>query len=349
MGDAEQLKRRTRIIGRHEIEHGLDMYLTNWSYLRAIAVTEHTSHKAYPAGELTLGKRINFWILPNQGWFEASLSLLSSPHFYNMVVLRSIWVWFSISALILLWAPMMGIVYLVDRDPGKYRTGRMFRRLGAAMTRANPLWQFVITGNFPANMRNPYLVISNHQSVADIPVLSLLPWDMKWVGKKSVFSLPILGWMMRLSRDIPVDRTSVRSRAKVFIDSKDRLKHGVSVFIFPEGTRSPDGRIQPFSDGPFSLAIKHGVPILPIALDGTFNALPKKSWKFRVKSDIKIHVLDPVDVAGLGLKAPELRDHVRRQIVEKVASWRHVDVADVDSLLSQVNETDQVYAKGSGV
>lgn len=223
----------------------------------------------------------------------------------------------------------------------------MFRRLGATMTRANPLWHFVISGNFPTNMRNPYLVISNHQSVADIPVLSLLPWDMKWVGKKSIFSLPILGWMMKLSRDIPVDRTSLRSRAKVFIDSKDRLRKGVSVIIFPEGTRSPDGQIQPFSDGPFSLAIKHGVPILPLALDGTFDALPKKSWKFTVKSDIKIHVFDPVDVSELGMKASDLRDHVHNLIVEKVASWRAVGVSDVVPLSSGAEQTEEILAQAS--
>ncbi|GMQ81487.1 MAG: lysophospholipid acyltransferase family protein [Rhodothermia bacterium] len=243
----------------------------------------------------------------------------------------------------------MGVVYLLDRDPGKYKTGRTFRRLGAAMTRANPLWQFVITGNFPTNMRNPYLVISNHQSIADMPVLSLLPWDMKWVGKKSIFSLPIVGWMMRLSRDIPVDRTSLRSRAKVFIDSKDRLKHRVSVIIFPEGTRSPDGQIQAFSDGPFSLAIKHGVPILPLAVDGTFDALPKKSWKFRVKSDIKIHVFDPVEVTESGLRAPALRNHVRNLIVEKIASWRSVDVADVDPLSSDIETADKILDQGAAV
>ena len=199
-----------------------------------------------------------------------------------MVILRSIWVWFSISALIVLWAPIMGFVYILDRDPGKYRTGRMFRRLGATMTRANPLWHFVISGNFPTNMRNPYLVISNHQSVADIPVLSLLPWDMKWVGKKSIFSLPILGWMMKLSRDIPVDRTSLRSRAKVFIDSKDRLRKGVSVIIFPEGTRSPDGQIQPFSMARSASPSNTAFPFYPSPSMGHLMPYPRKVGNSRL-------------------------------------------------------------------
>ena len=236
----------------------------------------------------------------------------------------------------------MGISYLFDKDPGKYATGRWFRRLGATMTRANPLWHVVISGSYPVDIRNPYLVIGNHQSIADIPVLSRLPWDMKWVGKESIFSLPVLGWMMRLSRDIPVDRSSVRSRAQVFFDAKDRMTKKVSVLIFPEGTRSPDGLIHDFSHGPFSLALKMGVPILPIALDGTFNALPKKTWKFGEKSNIRIHVFEPIDVAEWEKNAAGLCDHVRKLIVDKVASWRNVNETDVDYLLSDVENQKAV-------
>lgn len=230
----------------------------------------------------------------------------------------------------------MYITYLFDRDEGKYNTGRIFRRLGAAMTYANPLWKLRITGTFPENMRNPYLVVANHQSVADIPLMSRLPWDMKWVGKQSLFTLPVLGRMMRWARDIPVERENRRSRAQAMIDSKDRLSKNVSVIIFPEGTRTPDNRIHPFSDGPFSLAIKQGVPILPIAIDGTFDALPKNTWKFGVKSDIRIHVFDPVSTDTPGRNAHDLSVQVRDQIVDKVAEWRRVSRSEVSSEPTQL-------------
>ncbi len=241
----------------------------------------------------------------------------------------------------------MGISNLLDKDPGKYRTGRWFRRLGAAMTRTNPLWHIDITGKIPANMRLPYLVIGNHQSLADIPVVSRLPWEMKWVGKKSLFSLPLLGWMMRLSRDIPVDRTSRRSRAQVFIDAKDRIGKRVSVLIFPEGTRSPDGRIHAFSEGAFSLALKLGVPVLPIVVDGTFDAIPKNNWKFGSRSDIRIHIFDPVDVTEWKRNTSGLCKHVRDMIVAKAASWRNVDPSEVDALESDLSEPDEILLQGS--
>jgi 1-acyl-sn-glycerol-3-phosphate acyltransferase len=137
--------------------------------------------------------------------------------------------------------------------------------------------------------------------------------------------------MMRLSRDIAVDREDRRSRARVFLQAGERFRNRVSVIIFPEGTRSPDGRVRAFSKGPFSLALREHIAILPIAVDGTFDALPKRSWKFRVASDIRIHVFEPVELAGWEHDADGLRRHVRTLIVEKIAAWRGVPVSEVDA------------------
>ena len=125
--------------------------------------------------------------------------------------------------------------------------------------------------NYPADVRNPYLVVSNHQSLADIPILSRLPWDMKWVGKKSLFDLPVLGWMMFLARDIPVDRTNRRSRAQVFLESRDRLENKVSVIIFPEGTRVKSGDIRSFESGTSMIALKNKAPVIPVYIKGNYK------------------------------------------------------------------------------
>lgn len=227
----------------------------------------------------------------------------------------------------------MFVTHLFDRDEWKYATGRQFRRLGAWMAGANPIWDVHITGNYPENIRNPYVVVCNHQSFTDIPVVSRLPWDMKWVGKAETFKLPILGWMMRISRDIPVQRDDRRSRAEVMIETKKRLDGKMSVMIMPEGTRSPDGRVHEFNDGAFKLAMKLGVPVLPLALDGTFDALPRSGWKFGPPCTIHLHVFPPVDVTRFD-DGTELTRHVRDMIVHKIAEWRGVPVFEVDALVA---------------
>jgi len=248
-----------------------------------------------------------------------------------MVLIRSAWTWLSITVLILVWVPVMAITRLFDRDSGHYRTGHMFRRLGSAMVAASPIWSVEISGHYPDDPREPFVVVCNHQSLADIPFISRLPWDMKWVGKEATFKLPVLGWMMRLSDDIPVKRTDRRSRARVFIDAMDRLDKRVSVMIMPEGTRTPDGRVRRFNDGAFKLAIRKGVRVLPLAIDGSFDALPKGGWKFGQKSTIRLHVFDPVDPGDFGNDGTVVTRHVRSMIVRQVAEWRGADPEEVDA------------------
>jgi 1-acyl-sn-glycerol-3-phosphate acyltransferase len=248
-------------------------------------------------------------------------------------VLRSAWAWLSITVLIIVWIPVMAITHLLDRkDPGKYATGRQFRRLGYLMAAANPAWSIQISGSYPESMRNPYVVVCNHQSLADIPIVSRLPWDMKWVGKASLFKLPVLGWMMRVAGDIPVSRGDRRSRAQVMIDTKERLQQKVSVMIMPEGTRSPDGRVGEFNDGAFKLALKLGIPVLTIAIDGSFDALPKNGWMFGEGSPIHLHVFDPILPEEWIEDGTALCEHVRKLIVDQIAEWRGVDPGEVDSL-----------------
>lgn len=247
-----------------------------------------------------------------------------------LVFLRSVWTWGVSGLLILLWVPVMGVSYVFDRDPVRYRTGYLMRKLGHLMTIVNPMWKIEILGAFPENPRLPYVVVSNHQSNADIPVISRVPWEMKWVGKASLFKLPVVGWMMRWSADIPVDRKDRLSRAKVLVHARSVLDHRCSVMFFPEGTRSRTGLLLPFADGPFRLAIQAGVPILPMVVEGTQNALPKNTWKLGESSTIRLEVLPPVSVEGLAPEdASALREQVRRTIAARLAEWRGVAIADV--------------------
>lgn len=239
-----------------------------------------------------------------------------------MKSVQAAFVWVTVALIVLVALPVMLVVRAFDRTPQHVRTGRTFRWLGTWTSRINPVWKVRIECPPRAELQHPYVVVSNHQSLADIPVVSRLPWEMKWVGKASLFQVPVMGWLMRLADDVAVDRTSPNSRAAVILRTRQVLADGVSVMFFAEGTRSKDGRLRRFFDGAFRLAIETGTPVLPLALDGTMGALPKHGWRFG-DADVRLKVLDAIPTTGLTLAdVPELRERTRRAIAEQIAAWR---------------------------
>jgi 1-acyl-sn-glycerol-3-phosphate acyltransferase len=230
----------------------------------------------------------------------------------------SLWAWLVLVLCILLWFPVLLVMRLVTLpfDRGAYAAGYIFRRIGPAMASLNPLWRFRYSGALPADPRKPYVVVSNHESFADILLISHLPWEMKWLSKAELFRIPIMGWMMWLVGDIPVKRGFGPSAVEAMQRCRQMLQRRVSVMIFPEGTRSRTAELLPFKDGAFRLAVEAGVPILPLALSGTRTALPKSDWRFG-RSVAEVRVLEPVDTAGMTLDdVPALKARVRASIVQ---------------------------------
>jgi 1-acyl-sn-glycerol-3-phosphate acyltransferase len=230
----------------------------------------------------------------------------------------SAWTWLVLVGCVLIWFPLMLLLRLVTApfDRGRYAVGWLFRRIGPVVATLNPLWRFRTAGEFPADPRLPYVVVSNHESFADILLISHLPWEMKWLSKAELFRVPVLGWMMQLAGDVPVKRGFGPSAVEAMARCREILSRRVSVMIFPEGTRSPTRELLPFKDGAFRLAIEAGVPILPLAVSGTGPALPKHDWRFN-RSAATVRVLAPVETAGLTVEeVSELREKVRRMIVD---------------------------------
>jgi 1-acyl-sn-glycerol-3-phosphate acyltransferase len=156
--------------------------------------------------------------------------------------------------------------------------------------------------------------VANHESFADILLISHLPFEMKWLSKIEILKIPLIGWMMRMAGDIPIKRGFGPSAVEAMERCRASLRNRVSVMFFPEGTRSPDGRMLPFKDGAFRLALEAGVPILPLAVAGTRTALPKHDWRFS-RARAVVEVLPPIDTAGLTLDdLPELKARVRATI-----------------------------------
>ena len=244
----------------------------------------------------------------------------------------SLWIWFGAGVLLALWCPLLLVRRLFDRSPVRRGTGRLFRQVGVLLTKLNPLWRVTVIGAESSNARNlPCVVVANHQSLADIPVLSHLPWEMKWMAKKELFALPIIGWQLKLAGDIPVDRNNPRDAVRSLRRAKAYLEEQCSVMIFAEGSRSPDGEVGPFMDGAFRLAITAGVPVLPVVVDGTAHCLPKKSWKFGQASNVRVEIQPEVETTGLTLTdVGALRDKVRGRIVARLAEMRAHHAAGVD-------------------
>jgi 1-acyl-sn-glycerol-3-phosphate acyltransferase len=232
--------------------------------------------------------------------------------------LVSTWVWFSTALVALLWLPWLALIWLFTAraDPGRYAVGRWFRRAAVTITSLNPFWKFRWSGVRIHDPRRPYVAVANHESLADIFLLSHLPWEMKWMSKDAIFRIPVMGWMMRMAGDVMVSRGDPASRLRALEQARDRLRKKVSVMIMPEGTRSTTSELLKFHDGAFRLAIEAGVPILPIALAGTRHCIAKGSLLVGRARAIA-RVLPPVETTGLTLAdVPALRDRVRDMIVE---------------------------------
>jgi 1-acyl-sn-glycerol-3-phosphate acyltransferase len=230
--------------------------------------------------------------------------------------LFSAWAWTMTALAAILGCIWMAVVYVftVPFDPGRYAVGRWFRRTAVLSVKINPLWSFHVSGVRIRDPRRPYVAVANHESFADIFLISHLPWEMKWLSKEDNFRIPVLGWMMRMAGDIEVRRKDPRSRARAIQECRDRLRKKVSVIILPEGTRSATGEMLPFHDGAFRLAIEMGVPILPMAVAGARHAMPKGSLLFN-RARAEVRVLEPIETTGLtAADVPEVRERVRSLI-----------------------------------
>lgn len=229
----------------------------------------------------------------------------------------SLGIWAMIGVVTLLGFPFVLITWLFTApfDPGRYAAGRWLRRTARTCGILNPLWRFRVSGVMIEDPRRPYVAVANHESFGDIFLISYLPWEMKWVSKESIFKVPVMGWMMRMAGDIPVQRRRRESRARAMEAIKDRLEHRkVTVMLMPEGTRSRTGDLLPFQTGAFRVAVETGCPILPIAVWGTRDAIPAGSMDFgRARAEAR--VLEPVPTDGLTRDdVPELAERVRGMI-----------------------------------
>jgi 1-acyl-sn-glycerol-3-phosphate acyltransferase len=181
----------------------------------------------------------------------------------------------------------------------------------------NPAWPVTIEGRDKIDKRETYVIVANHQSLLDILVYFRVFNHFKWVSKVENFKIPCIGWNMRLNRYIALRRGDKSSIVQMLKQCRETLAAGNSIMMFPEGTRSVDGRLRRFKEGAFELAKDSQRPILPLIISGTSNALPKRGFVLKGRHPIVIKILDPIPYAEF---ADEHVEELTLRIRELIAS-----------------------------
>ena len=164
-----------------------------------------------------------------------------------------------------------------------------------------------------------YVYMANHSSLIDTPAwFAYLPYQFKIMAKKELFYVPFMGWHLWTSGNFPVDRGDARKTAKSLRGVIDGLKAGKSLAVFPEGTRTPDGALQDFKPGTFKIAMKAGVPIVPVTIRGTFALLPKTTLAPR-PGRVDVFIGEPIDTREYDERhVPELIERTKQAIQAKL-------------------------------
>ena len=165
----------------------------------------------------------------------------------------------------------------------------------------------------------PYVYMANHASLIDTPALfAYLPYQFRIMAKKSLFNVPFMGWHLRTAGHFPIDHGNPRKIATSLRRVIDGVKGGRSLAVFPEGKRTDDGQLQPFETGAFKIALKAGVPIVPVTIRGTFALLPRTSLAPR-PGRVDVIISEPIDTATYNEKTlNELIERTRAAIARNL-------------------------------
>jgi len=220
--------------------------------------------------------------------------------------------------IIVLWSAFVATLELIITP--FHRTGRLFHTLARMHARGTLLVAGVrlkVEGLDNVEFSRSYIYVANHASLFDIPaVLAGVPDQIRIVYKKELEKIPIFGWGLKYGKTyISVDRSSGTNAMRTLDEAATKIKHGASVILFAEGTRSPDGKLQQFKRGAFNLAVKAGVPVVPLTINGSWNILKKKSLRI-IPGTITLVLSKPIMPPSEDGKESEfrLRDEVRQSI-----------------------------------
>ena len=184
-----------------------------------------------------------------------------------------------------------------------------------ALIALNPYWKLDVQGLENIDPLKTYVIVANHQSLADIIIIYQTRIYFKWVAKKELLKLPFIGGLLWVNDHVLLSREEMSSIKEVYRKAAEWPRRGVSMLFFPEGTRSGTDEMGEFKNGAFKLAIKEGKPILPVFIGGTREAIPRGGRIFKTKVSGRLVVLPPIDTSPYQVADyAVLRDLVRAKL-----------------------------------
>jgi 1-acyl-sn-glycerol-3-phosphate acyltransferase len=244
-----------------------------------------------------------------------------------MKILRSIWYYATAIFVTAYWSTAVVLGALAGV---KYRKGGLYDRAargwGSWLAALNGL-TLRVEGLERIPTDRSYVYISNHVSFADMWALcALIPDSMRFVAKKELFDIPLFGHALKAARHIRIDRKNLQAAFSAYEEAGKAIQDGISAIVFAEGTRSRNGKLQPFKKGPFVLAIASKVEVVPVWIEGTYEAIPPGGWYVR-PGVVTLRFGTPVPTAGLNYDdRDELTDQVHDQIVALAGDSPYVRV-----------------------
>lgn len=210
-----------------------------------------------------------------------------------------------------------------------FRLGRVWARAHLKVMGIAPVY----SGLEYADGVDPRIFLANHISALDIWVLTaVLPVTTRFVSKRSVFWIPVLGQAMALAGFIPIDRKDRASAIRSLSNAAEPIRRGASVILFPEGTRSRDGRLARFKRGAFHLALDAGVPVVPVAISGTYQVIRPRSIIVR-PGPVHVTFAPPIEVAAYARDLDGLMTKVRSEIAARLPADHLPETAESETLL----------------
>ena len=236
------------------------------------------------------------------------MRMLGSLLFWGFMVVSSILL-FPIS--LLLW------LVTIAFDDRRWVLHRFTSFWASLYTWLNPVWRVKVVGRERLYESGPAVIVANHLSLLDILVLFRLQSHFRWVSKQENFRIPCVGWYMTLCDYIPIRRGDPPSINAMMRHCDRAIRGGNSIMMFPEGTRSSTGRMRSWKHGAFQIAERNRVPIQPIVVRGTAEALPKRGFILQGRHAISIEVLDPIPANEVADRsAEEMTEYVRTILVD---------------------------------
>ena len=245
-----------------------------------------------------------------------SISMKAIKAFQFSAFLRALFLIFSAAVCTAILAPLAIVSCLLD--PSGRWPSRFQRTWGNWLLRTNGS-RLRPKGLEHLEKGQAYIFVANHSSILDIPgIISASPLPVRFIAKKSLVWFPIFGWFLSLAGHILIDRENAKSALLSLKKAAALLKNGISIVVFPEGTRTPDGQVKDFKGGAFLLALQSKAPIVPVSISGTYHMLPRTGWCFW-PGVMELILGKPITTHNLSLReARPLMKRVREIIMQNL-------------------------------